>query len=452
MSGADVVEQVLALSRADGCVVLVEESSSANLRWANNTLTTNGAVRTRSVTVISVVGEGVGTRSATVLDDLEGLVRASEEAAREAGPAEDFGPLVTGGADSGFGAAAEQCAPDVFARLATELGESFRAARTDGRRLFGFASHEVLTTWLGSSTGLRRRHVQPTGYVEVTGKNDRVGGSSWIGQHTRDWSDIAVPSLDAELQRRLGWAARSVELPAGRYETLLPPSAVADLMTYMYWTSSGREAAEGRTVFSRAGGGTRVGESLGPASLSLRSRPDHPGLATTPFVTAAESSAFSSVFDNGLGLGATDWIRDGVLTALVETRASARRQDVPVTPYVDNLELDAGGMATIDEMVASTERGLLLTCLWYIREVDPETLLLTGLTRDGVYLVEGGEVVGVVNNFRWNESPVDLLGRLAEVGRTEACLPREWSDDFTWVRMPTVRVADFNMSSVSQAS
>jgi predicted Zn-dependent protease len=104
-------------------------------------------------------------------------------------------------------------------------------------------------------------------------------------------------------------------------------------------------------------------------------------------------------------------------------------------------------------MVASTiGRGLLLTCLWYIREVDPETLLLTGLTRDGVFLVEDGEVVGAVNNFRWNESPVALLGRLAEVGRSRPCLPREWSDYFTWARMPTLRVPDFNMSSVSQAS
>ena len=103
-------------------------------------------------------------------------------------------------------------------------------------------------------------------------------------------------------------------------------------------------------------------------------------------------------------------------------------------------------------MVAATERGLLLTCLWYIREVDPQTLLLTGLTRDGVYLVEGGEVVGEVNNFRFNESPVDLLGRLTEVGATERTLPREWGDYFTRTAMPPVRVADFNMSTVSQAS
>ena len=449
-TGAQTVEACLELSRADGCMVVVRESSSANLRWAGNTLTTNGVVSGRSVSVISVVGEAVGVRTASVVDDLGSLVRASEQAAQDAAPAQDFGPLVEGTAQQDFSAPAEQTSPSVFAGVATDLGGAFRAARADAVQLYGYASHDVTTTWLGSSTGLRRRHSQPTGYVELTGKSS--GGSSWVGQHTRDWSDLSVPVLDAEVRRRLGWGARQLSLPAGRYETLLPPSAVADLMAYAYWTAAGRDAAEGRTVFSRAGGGTRVGEHLGPAGLRLWSDPTDPALATTPFAVTTASSAMSSVFDNGLALPATDWVADGALSALVQTRATAADSGSPVTPYVHNLSLDGGGTTTTDEMVASTERGLLLTCLWYIREVDPQTLLLTGLTRDGVYLVEDGQVVGAVNNFRWNESPVDLLGRLTEVGRSTACLPREWSDNFTWARMPTLRVPDFNMSSVSKAS
>ena len=449
---SELVEKALALSRADGCIVIHRESSSVNLRWANNTLTTNGAGSDRHLAVISIVGESVGVRSASVIDDLEGLVRASERAARDAGPAQDAGPLVTGAACADFSCPAQTTTTAVFQTFAHDLGESFAAARADGLLLYGYASHDVTTTWLGSSTGLRVRHAQPTGYVETTGKSSDVGGSTWVGQHTRDWSDVAVPTLDQEVRRRLGWAKRHVDLPAGRYETLLPPSAVADLMAYLYWTLAGREAAEGRTVFARPGGGTRVGEHLGPAGLSLRSDPFDPDLPVPPFSVATGSSATMSVFDNGLPVTATDWIRDGALTALIETRSSASRRGVPVTPYVHNLVLDGGGTATTDELVASTGRGLLLTCLWYIREVDPETLLLTGLTRDGVYLVEGGEVVGVVNNFRWNESPVDLLGRIAETGTSQRCLPREWSDDFTWTQMPTLRIPGFNMSSVSKAS
>ena len=431
--------------------MLLSESSTVDLRFAGNTLTTNGSARDRSLTVISVMGESVGVRSASVLDELEELVRASEQAARDAAPAEDAGPLVVGGVDSDFNEPSVTTTTAVFEGLARDLGDRFGAAAADGLRLYGYASHDVTTTWLGSSTGLRRRHVQPRGYVELTAKNDPPGGSSWVGQHTRDWTDLNVEDLDSELRRRLGWARRQVELPAGRYETLLPPSAVADLMIYAYWTAAGRDAAEGRTVFSKPGGGTRVGESIGAPGLRMWSDPRDPQLGVQPFSATRSSSSTTSVFDNGLDLPATDWLRDGRLEALVQTRSSARTTGEPVTPYVDNLSLDGGGTASTDEMVAATERGLLLTCLWYIREVDPQTLLLTGLTRDGVYLVEGGEVTGAVTNFRWNESPVDLLGRIAETSASVPTLPREWSDYFTWTRMPTLRVPDFNMSSVSPA-
>ncbi len=447
---SELCERVLALSQADGCVVVVSETSSVDLRWAGNTLTTNGAGRDRSIVVVSVVGESFGVRSATTGSDLETLVRESEQAAREAGPAEDYGPLVQGAAQADFAEGASDLESAVLAGFARDLGEAFVTARAAGTRLYGYANHEVRTTWLASSTGLRLRDARPTGYVELTGKND--DSSTWVSASTRDWSDVSVPSLTGELSRRLGWARRSVSLPAGRYETLLPPSAAADLMTYVYWSAVGRDADEGRTVFSRAGGGTRVGESLGPETLRLWSDPQDPRLGVTPFVVASGSSSMSSVFDNGLPLPATDWVSAGTLTALMHTRASAGVTRSAVTPYVHNLSMDAGGTASTDEMVASTEYGLLLTCLWYIREVDPQTLLLTGLTRDGVYLVEGGEVVGAVNNFRFNESPVDLLGRLTEVGRSEVALPRELSDYLTWTRMPTLRVPDFHMSSVSQAS
>ena len=445
---SELVERALALSRADGCVVVLRESRSSDLRWAGNTLTTNGARRERSIAVVSIVGASVGVRSATSVDDLEGLVRASEQAAREAEPAEDAGPLVEGPAAADFGDPAAEAPADVLDGFALGLGEAFGAARADGRRLYGYASHEVATTWLGTSTGLRLRHAEPTGYVELTGKGDAPGASTWVGQHTRDWTDVHVPDLEAEVRRRLSWAQRSVDLPAGRYETLLPPSAVADLLVYAYWTAAGRDAAEGRTVFARPGGGTRVGEQLGPKGLRMRSDPSYSG---APFAVATSSSSTSSVFDSGLPLTATDWLDDGVLRALVQTRASAAKAGVPVTPYVHNLEVDGGGTATTDDLVAGTKRGLLLTSLWYIREVDAQTLLLTGLTRDGVYLVEGGEVVGAVNNFRFNESPVDLLARVSEVGATQECLPRELSDYFTWTRMPAFRVPGFNMSSVSQA-
>jgi predicted Zn-dependent protease len=214
----------------------------------------------------------------------------------------------------------------------------------------------------------------------------------------------------------------------------------------------GRPAHEGRSAFSARSGATRVGERLAALPLTLTSDPAAPGLDSEPFLTTTASSDAVSVFDNGAPLARTDWVRDGAISALAYPRAAAAEFGTGFTAPPGNLLLTGGSDALIDDMVARTERGLLLTCLWYIREVDPASLLLTGLTRDGVYLVEGGEVVGQVNNFRFNESPLDLLGRATEVGATERTLCRESKDWFPRTAMPPVRVPDFNMSSVSQAS
>ncbi|MCX5113978.1 metallopeptidase TldD-related protein [Streptomyces sp. NBC_00378] len=453
----EIVERALELSTTDGCVVIADEESSANLRWAGNALTTNGVTRGRTLTVIATVdgaqgtASGVVSRSAVTADDLEPLVRAAEAAARGAGPAEDAQPLVTGVPVSpDFTDAPAETGSDVFAEFAPALGEAFARARSGGRELYGFANHELTSTYLGTSTGLRLRHDQPTGTLELNAKSPDRTRSSWAGRSTRDFKDVDPAELDAELAQRLRWAQRRIELPAGRYETLLPPTAVADLLIYQLWSSAARDAAEGRTVFSKPGGGTRIGEQLSGLPLTLRSDPNAPGLESAPFVIAHASGDSASVFDNGLPLAPTDWIRDGRLDHLTTTRHTAGLTGQPVAPAIDNLVLEAGGERSLEEMVAATTgRGLLLTCMWYIREVDPATLLLTGLTRDGVYLVEDGEVVGEVNNFRFNESPVDLLSRATEASRTEKTLPREWGDWFTRAAMPALRIPDFNMSSVS---
>lgn len=459
LSAQDVAEQALSLSRADDCIVVVTERSEANLRWANNSLTTNGAMRSRRVAVISVIDGGSGAASGTVertgFPDLAELVAASEQAARDSGPAEDAAPLVTEGPSSGdWSADPAETSIEVFGQFAPDLGDSFAAAAAADRLLFGFAEHIVTSTYLASSTGLRLRHDQPTGRVELNGKSTDLSRSVWAGAATADFADISVESLTGEIAKKLDWSSRRIDLEPGRFETLLPPSTVSDLMIYLYWTAQARDADEGQNVFSRKGGGNRVGDRLTEQPLTLRSDPSAAGLACAPFLITTTSSPAASVFDNGLAAPAVDWIRDGVLTNLLRPRAWATKTSTNPAMIVDNLILDGPGGAgpTTEQMVADTDRGLLLTTLWYIREVDPQTLLLTGLTRDGVFLVEGGEVTGAVNNFRFNESPVDLLARVSEIGRTERTLPREWNDWFTRAAMPTLRVPDFNMSSVSPAS
>jgi predicted Zn-dependent protease len=459
------VEQALAAASGGECVVIADELSAANLRWAGNTLTTNGVSRSRQLTVIAIRRDGdvakvgVVSRAGVRDDQIPAIVAEAEHAAAEGTAAEDAQPLATPQDVAGLSGAAHWDDPPasteigIFSAFAPELGDAFGAAASGARKLYGFAEHQITSSFVGTSTGVRLRHDQPTGRVELNAKSADRTKSAWAGVSTRDFAGVDVLGLEAGLAERLAWAKRTVELPAGRYETLLPPTAVSDLMIYLYWSAGAKDALDGRTVFSKPGGGTRVGEQLSAQPVSLLSDPAARGLECAPFVIAHASSRDSSVFDNGQPAGRTEWITAGRLSALGQTRHTAALSGLPYTPPIDNLIMEFEGSDTsMSDMISRTSRGLLLTCLWYIREVDPQTLLLTGLTRDGVYLVENGEVTGAVNNFRFNESPVAMLDRVSEVGATEHTLPREWNDYFTRAAMPPLRVDGFNMSSVSQAS
>jgi predicted Zn-dependent protease len=371
-------------------------------------------------------------------------VSASQEAALAAPEARDNAPALPATATpEDWDAPIPGTGAEVFAGVAGGLAGAFRGAD----QLYGYARHIVETTFVATSGGVRRRFTQPTGSFEINAKRD--GASAWSGVSTPDFVEVPVDSMLDDLSRRLGWARREVALPAGRYETLMPPSTVADMMIYLAWTMDGRGAQEGRTALS-APHGTRIGERLTDLPLTLYSDPAAAPLACLPFVAVPTSSERVSLFDNGMDIDRVDWIHDGVINALAYPRSVAAEYDATVAVPAENL-LMTGGQADLADMIAGTERGLLLTTLWYMREVDPTVLLLTGLTRDGVYLVEDGEVVAAVNNFRFNESPLDLLRRATEAGVSETTLPREWGDWATRAAMPSLRIPDFHMSSVSQA-
>jgi predicted Zn-dependent protease len=473
-----VVELALASAArdgADGCIVLVDETSHADVRFALNTTTTNGVRRDRTVTVIALVvvspgsspSVGVSRRSGVV--DVEQMVSAALTDARGAPPAEDAFTLVDGmgAARAGGGAAslAYGNAPvetdlSVLGGVLSGLASAFRRAAADDVVLAGFAEYGVSTLYLGSSTGVRMSYAQPTGAVNLVGRSRDGVRSAWTGVGAERIGEISFGEMEEELWRRLAWATRSISLEAGRYEVILPPSGVADMMgSLFFYGMGGQDAEDGRTVFSGASAGrTQVGERLSDVPFNLYSDPFEPGVECLPFVAAGSSDSESSVFDNALPLERVGWIEDGYLAHLRYHRAGAARSGVDVAPYVDNLILRTGdgggtsGSGAVDDMVARTERGLLLTCLWYIREVDPATALLTGLTRDGVYVIENGAVVGAANNFRFNESPVDLLARATEVGTSVRALGRELGEYLNRCIMPPLRIPDFNMSSVSQAS
>ncbi|HEY5152243.1 MAG TPA: metallopeptidase TldD-related protein, partial [Mycobacterium sp.] len=319
-----VVELALAAATVDETVVIVTDRAEASLRWAGNSMTTNGVSTTRSTTVISIVRKGNTSHTGSIrTSDVDptaigALVAAAEQAAHAAPDARDSAPLLT---DSGIPDDWNHAVPETGAELFADVAESLSSGFGGTDRLYGYAHHLVETTFLATSTGLRRRFTQPTGTVEINAKRD--GASAWAGVSTPWFNDVPTDAMLDDLALRLGWAQRTVELPAGRYETLMPPSTVADMMIYLGWSMDGHGAQEGRTALSAPGGGTRVGEKLTELPLTMYSDPFAPGLECAPFVAATSSSERISVFDNGIDISRVDWIRDGTINALAYPRAAA---------------------------------------------------------------------------------------------------------------------------------
>src|SRR3954471_2577359 len=252
----ELVERALGASTSDHCVVIVHDSTSANLRWANNTLTTNGVMHGISVTVVAMHGTGTGTASGSVTstasttEQVDRIVEAADAAARAGSDAEDAAELLEGEAADDWADPSGETSIEVYEDFAPALGEAFGRATAEDRILYGFVDHEVTTTYLGTSAGLRLRHVQPTGHYGCTAKPTDLSASAWVGGQTRDFTDVDASVMDAELARRLRWAERKVALPAGRYDTILLPTAVSDLYIYSYWRSSALDAHDGQSVFS----------------------------------------------------------------------------------------------------------------------------------------------------------------------------------------------------------
>ena len=459
ISAQDLIEKITTDATCDDCIVVVRDKTQANLRWAGTTLTTNGVIQERSVTVIAFLSVNGGMASGGVsrtdvsFADIPALLEEAIAAAKAAGPADDYAPLATNVSIGNWSAGHVPTGPEVFSKFAPALGDMFSRSVADKIELFGYSEHTNETTWVGSKGGLRLRKDSPVGRVEMNGKSHDRSRSTWAGVETRDFADVSVADLDGQIRQRLTWQGTKVDLPAGHYDTIFPSGSVADIFTYMTWVSTARDAHEGQSVFSKKGGGTRIGEKLANVSLQFFSDPDFKELPAANFVATAVSSPYSSVFDNGQSIKRVNWLKDGVLQSLIQTRASAKLTNLDFTPLGENLIMSVDGASgSLEDLVKKVDNGLLLTTLWYIRLVDPNSLLLTGLTRDGVYHVKGGEVVGATNNFRWNDSPVSALSRIAHAGATEWTQPREWAGDMSNLAMPPLVIKDFNMSTVSPGS
>lgn len=419
-----------------------------NLRWANSALTTNGDTQTLGLTAIAIRPDGERARVGVVSGQVASAEDAEALAERavttcEAAPAGDAAQLLDCGVSPDF----DQPPAAVPADLSGPVFGAVDQVLADHNRQFGYAELDTTTTYLASHTGSRYRHVQNSVRFEMSARDDQ--GSTWWGTNE---PPAQVDLVLAGQTRALALQADRKPLAPGRHRVLLSASAVADLLIYLAWSANGRDAVEGHNVFSAPDGGTKIGQRLSDRDITLYADPRFPGLQCAERAVIDVNGSMESVFDNGLELARQDLIREGRLTALRIGRPAARSVGLPPVYLADNLILqDAAGHGSPADLIARTEDAVLITCLWYIREVDPQNLLLTGLTRDGVYRVRNGEIVEALPNFRFNVSVPELLAHIVDSSESGPTLPREWADWFTRTSMPSMVVDGFNLSSPSEA-
>ena len=456
------VDYAIELLSDSGGVVVGEVSNTANLRWANSSLTTNGNTVEQSLSVAAFlpindpataknIGTAVGIASGQITDlaSVANLVDKSRQSALAAGVAEDANDLPTGVAEKDFHDVPASVDLAELEHIAIGLNKVFENNHSE---YFGYCEITIDTLYVATSAGMKTRFEQKTSRFELSAKSIDRKRSAWSGQSGTSLLSVDVHSHGVEVDQGLKFQENQIEIPPGKHKVTLSPSAVADLMIYLMWTASAREASEGRSVFSAPGGGTRIGEQLTTRDFNVVSDPEFPGLQTINQVVSLGSSSFTSTFDTGLPITKSEIISKGKLSSLGSSRHAASLAKLPFTPLADNIIVtDTSGTGSLQDTAKRMQNGLLITCLWYIREVDSESLLLTGLTRDGVYVVENGEIIGAASNFRFNESPVGMLNRIVDAGQSVACLPREWADYFARAKVAPLTISDFNLSTKSDA-
>lgn len=433
-----IVEKAVSLSGADEIQVSIDTSYNGNVRFAANQVSTSGATADATLAVQSSFGpkHAVVTTNDLSEESIARAVRQSEVMARlapddpEAMPG--LGPQQYQQVNAFFESTA-QLTPGDRARgalSALELARSAGDLQCAGYLVTGMSANAV-----GNNKGLFGYHRSTSANYTLTVRTADGTGSGWAGGDNRDWTRLDPRAVAERATEKARTSRNPQAIEPGRYTVILEPQAVADLVQLVAFYADARSADEGRSPFVKEGGGNRIGERIVDERVSLISDPTDPMLLSQPYDF------------EGMPLGRQVWIRDGVLEQLVYSRFWANRQGKQPTGNPTSLRMN-GGTATVDELVRGTERGVLVTRLWYLREVDPRTLLYTGLTRDGTFLVEGGRITRPLRNFRFNESPLFMLNNIEEMGRAERVAGTEAGGD---VVMPSLRVRDFTFTSLSEA-
>ena len=433
-----IVERVLGLSKADDAQVQLQTSLTGNTRFAANQLSTSGMVQDVTLTVTSAFGKRSAAVSTNDLSDasVRRAVEASEAMARLAPEDPEAMPSLPAQQYEPVAAYSEPTAALGPAERADACHDALRLAREAGDlTAAGFLVTQAQSNALGNKFGLFAYFPSTSATYTVTVRTADGTGSGWAGADAKDWKALDVRGASARAVEKARLSREPVAIEPGRYTVILEAQAVADLVQVMLFAMNARQADEGRSPFVKPSGGNKIGERIVDQRVTLVSDPTDPLLLAQPFDF------------EGFPLRRQTWIEDGVLKALFYTRYWARKQQARATGFPTSVKLQ-GGSTSVDEMIRATPRGLLVTRLFYLRPVDPRTLLYTGLTRDGLFLVENGKVSKAVRNFRFNESPLFMLNNVEAIGPAVRVAGTEAGGD---VAMPALKVRDFNFTSLSEA-
>jgi predicted Zn-dependent protease len=433
-------DRALALAASvDQMRVNISSERSGNTRFADGSITTSGGVTNTTITATVTIGKRRASASTNVVDDAS-LKRTIELAATLAKLSPDDPELMpelgpqAGKTVNAFVQRTAQLDPEIRSGAVSRAIEAAGAAGKSTGAVFtaGFLEANARAIAVATSNGLFAYHRTTDADFSMTVRTPDGTGSGWATAGSRDWGQVDPASVGRTAAQKAVASRNPQALEPGLYTAVLEPAAVTDLVPLLAGALNARLADEGRSAFSKAGGGTRIGEQVMDERVTLYSDPADPALLGQPFDA------------EGLPLSRVVWVERGILRNLSYSRYWAQRQSKLPTgpPFAGGLVL-AGGTKSTEEVIAGCERGILVTHFFYIRSLDTRTVLQTGLTRDGTFLIERGKITRALKNFRWNESPLLMLNQLEEIGRPVLTTAGRM--------MPALRIRDFNFASASDA-
>jgi len=432
-----ILDKVIALSKADECTASLSGSISGNIRFALNDVSTSGIVSNADLAVQVAFGKRVGVATINEFDDaaLERVVRRAEDLARLAPENPEFMPAIdkqSYQASPTFSESTAAITPEFRAEVAKASIDPCKAEKLiaagfleDGQSFVAFANSK-------GNFGYQRA----TSFdYTCTVRTEDGRGSGWVGRNLKDASAFKADSDIRTAMRKASESAEAKALEPGKYTVILEPAAAAGLISFMMNFFDARQADEGRSFLSKKGGGNKLGEQVYDPRVNLTADPWHPDAPVLPWDGENLPREKMAIVENGK------------IANLDYSRFWAQKQGKRAIGSPGNL-LMAGGDKSTAELVKGTQKGILVTRTWYIRLVDPQTVLLTGLTRDGTFYIENGEIKYPVKNFRFNESPVIMLNNIEELGKPV----RVAGDESSFVMMiPPMKLRDFTFTSLSDA-